>query len=99
MRLDRKAKVWFQAQGRRIVAIFILLFSAKFSVTAYWNPRKPMMQSMHMPGHIAFVASVTDIKKLDKLIRHLESIRRDMVHKSKHHDGITVRNVRKNTRR
>lgn len=90
--MNLSAKIWFRAQKRRIVALFIVLFSRKFAVTAWWNSPDNIMQSQHIPGHIAFVASLTNVHKLDKLIKHLESIRRDMVHRSKHHDGVTVRN-------
>ncbi|MEQ8581232.1 MAG: hypothetical protein RIC30_09495 [Marinoscillum sp.] len=96
--MNLSAKIWFRAQGRRVVALFIVLFSRKFAVVAWWNSPEKIMQSQHIPGHIAFVVSLTNVHKLDKLIRHLEHIRRDMVHKSKHHDGVTVRNNKKQIR-
>ncbi|MEO9475841.1 MAG: hypothetical protein ABJG41_09910 [Cyclobacteriaceae bacterium] len=94
MKMNWTAKVWLKAQGRRIVGFFILLFSRKFLVVGTWNYQK-LMQSQHMPGHLGFVVCVTDIKKMDKLIERLIKIRHDLIHKSKHHDGITLRNNHK----
>lgn len=90
--MNLKAKIWFRAQWRRLMAVFIVLFSRKFAVVAWWNDTDKIMESSHIPGHIAFVASLTNVRKLDKLIKHLEKIRADMVHRSKHHSGVSVRN-------
>lgn len=95
MKTNLSFRIWLRAQRRRIVGLFILVFSAKFMVVSTWKSGQKPMQSQHWPGHIGFIVSLTDVRKLDKLIKLLESIRADMVHRSKHHSGVSVRNTNK----
>ena len=93
MTINSKVKTWFRAQGRRMWALAVVLFSAKFSVVAWWDVRRGLMQVQHMPRHMMFVVDVTDPRKMNQLIKRLNRLRDDLIHTSQHYRVPQVKRI------
>ena len=98
MTVDPRFKAWLQRLRRRLMAVAVVIFSRRFTVVGFGARKQAPYQVSVMPGHRTIVIDFTDLGKVNRLIKRLESVRQSHVHMSRHHGGASLKRYEKGGR-
>lgn len=88
--------LWVRPKG-----ILMLLFYKQVGVIAIGRPvinkegdlQHQVHSSNNLRGKLIYIVPI-DPHGIGKVIKNLQNIQRDLIHKSKHHDGVTMRKLK-----